>query len=160
MRVLDVCLGDPDGSDFNTIVFAGVDLEIPLEADLDGDPLHDDEVRLVAEHGGYDAHLCANEPDVRHVPDKNVYVYRFRDVPPGLYRVLVRVADQGWATVMSGLVVHRSGARLGGKELTATEPEAIDAGTDELAEPVGPDAALSTRFGEYVDVADNYFEED
>jgi hypothetical protein len=159
MRALDVSVGDTGGTDFNTVVLTGVDVIIPLEADLDGDPLHDDEVRFLAEAGDYDTVLTANQEDVEFLADKNLYAYKFRDVPPGVYRVLVRVGDQDWATIMSNVVVHRSGVRVDGKEVTTTEPEAIpveEAPAD--AEQASPQS-LGMKFGDYVDVADNFFEE-
>jgi hypothetical protein len=160
MRILDVSLGDPGGPDFNTVVLTGVDLVIPLEADLDGDPLHDDEVRLVSEAGDFDAVLTANDEDVQHLPDKNLYAYKFRDVPPGVYRVLVRIAEQGWATVLGNLVVHRGGARLEGQEITSSEPEAVPLEETTAGDgPQPPAQSLGMKLGDYVDVADNFFED-
>jgi hypothetical protein len=160
VRIVDVGLGDPGGADFNTLVLTGVDVVVPLEADLDGDPLHDDEVRLLSESGDFDVQLCANEPDVKHLADKNLYAYTFRDVPPGVYRVLVKVGED-WATVMGGLVVHRAGVRLDGKEVETEEPEALTEA--DVAETPPAEAApptLGMKLGEYMDVADNFFEED
>src|SRR4051812_42281272 len=50
----EVALFNPGEEDHDTIVLSGIDLVIPLELDIDGDPLQDDEVRLRSEDGYYD----------------------------------------------------------------------------------------------------------
>jgi len=148
-QILDVMLGAPADKAFNTLVLSGIDLEVPLEMDLDADPLHDDEVRLLREDGAYSAVLCANEPDVRADLDKNLYIYRFRFVPPGIYRIQVRTSDQGWATVITDIVVGRKGVRIGDTELEDKDPEQVP------RDPQPPPAVLAppevSGLGEHMD---------
>jgi hypothetical protein len=87
--------------------------------------LHDDEVRLLSEDGAYEAVLCASEPDVRADLEKNLYIYRFRFVPPGLYRIQVKTADQAWTTVITDIVVGKKGVRIGQTDLEDKDPEKI-----------------------------------
>jgi hypothetical protein len=128
-QILDVMLGTPGDKGVNTLILGGIDLEVPLEMDLDADPLHDDEVRLQSEDGSYEDVLCASEPDVRADLDKNLYIYCFRSVPPGLYHIQVRTSDQKWATVITGIVVGRKGVRIGDTELEDKDPDKIPAAT-------------------------------
>jgi hypothetical protein len=148
-QILDVMLGSPGDGKFNTIVLGGVDLEVPLEMDLDADPLHDDEVRLLSEDGSYEAVLCANEPDVRADQDKNLYIYRFRSVPPGLYRIQVRISDRGWATVITDILVGRKGVRIGDTELQDKDPEKIE--LPPAAPPSPPELPTVSTLGEFMD---------
>jgi hypothetical protein len=149
-QILDVMLGSPGDKSSNTLVLSGIDLEVPLEMDLDADPLHDDEVRLLSEDGAYEAVLYASEPDVRADLDKNLYIYCFRSVPPGLYRIQVRTSDQKWATVITDVVVGRKGVRIGDTELEDKDPEKIP-----VAAPAAPPApAVSPEakaLGDFVD---------
>lgn len=145
-------LGSPGDEEGNTLILSGIDLEVPLEMDLDADPLHDDEVRLLSEDGGYEAVLCASEPDVRADLDKNLYIYCFRSVPPGLYRLQVRTSDQKWATVITDIVVGRRGVRIGEMELEDKDPEKIPltpALPPALTEPLTPPEG--SALGDFVD---------
>jgi hypothetical protein len=148
--ILDVMLGSPEDSQFNTVVLSGFDLEIPLEMDLDGDPLHDDEVRLLSEDGAYEAVLCASEPDVRADMEKNLYIYCFRAVPPGLYRLQVRTSDQKWATVITDILVGKKGVRIGDTELEDKDPEKIPLEAPPAA-PAPPSAPEARKLGSFMD---------
>jgi hypothetical protein len=91
-----------------------VELVIPLEADLDGDPEEPDRVRLRQMDGGYAAELTVGDPEVVQDGDHPLYYYHFHLVPPGMYMVEVKVAEE-WRTVLSGLQVSVQGAFFGGK---------------------------------------------
>lgn len=149
-QILDVMLGAPGDEGVNTLVLSGIDLEVPLEMDLDADPLHDDEVRLLSEDGAYEAILCASEPDVKADLDKNLYIYCFRAVPPGLYRIQVRTSDQKWATVITDILVGRKGVQLGDLQLEDKDPEKIPT----VAPPVPVEAGTppqANALGGFVD---------
>jgi hypothetical protein len=103
----DIALFERDDQHTNTIVLSGVDVLVPLARDLDRDPLHDDEIRLFREDGHFERVLQAGHGDVEPNGATEL-VYRFRDVPPGLYRLSVRVGGE-WTDVMTGLVVRRAG---------------------------------------------------
>jgi len=92
--VVDIALGNPGEKDHNTIVLSGIDLVVPLELDLDSDPLHDDEIRLKSETGGFERILLSSDPNVTPDPDKHILLYRFRVVPPGIYRLSVKVGER------------------------------------------------------------------
>ena len=158
-RTHDVALGNPRGKDFNTIVLSGVDLAVPLEMDLDCDPLQDDEVRLQSEDGHYEKILLASDADARPDPDKRIVVYTFRLVPPGAYRISVRIGAEKWLDVVTGLVVTKEGAFVGDQKL-GSEPESV---AEEKAEdpPEDPpeEAPEEEELGEFVDVNDGFFEE-
>jgi hypothetical protein len=62
-----VALFDPRDAHYNTISLQGVDIIIPLEEDLDCDPLQDDEIRLLALDGSYEKIVKASDSDA--VPD-------------------------------------------------------------------------------------------
>jgi hypothetical protein len=147
--VLDVMVGAPADAACNTLVLSGVDLEIPLEMDLDNDPLHDDEVRLLSEDGGYDRVLCASEPDVRPDFDKRLYIYCFRAVPYGIYRLLVRVSAEKWTTVMTDIIVGRKGVRIGDTLLADKDPDAVP--EDPSVPQSAPPAEEASADGEFID---------
>jgi len=157
----DVALGNQGEQDHNTIVFSGVDITVPLEMDLDNDPLQDDEVRLKSLDGLYEAILLASDPEVKPDTDRQLLLYTFRNVPPGAYRIGVRISDEEWMDVVVGLIVSKTGASLGGKTL-GTKPDAVKphepapAPKDEASEPLEPG---KQSLGEFVDVNDAYVEE-
>jgi len=157
-RGYDVELGNVRGKDFNTIVLSGVDLTVPLEMDLDDDPLQDDEVRLQSEDGRFEKHVLASDPDAKPDVDKRIVLYTFRLVPPGMYRVSVRIGAEKWLDVVTGLVVTKQGAFLGDKKL-GSEPEAVSETTDEPAEEPPEAPQEPEELGEFVDVNDGFFEE-
>lgn len=116
-----VSLGDPGGADHNTIVLGGLDVTVPLEMDLDDDPLQDDEVRIVGRGRFYEQHVRASDPEAEALLDEQLILYRFHDVPPGVYRVQVRVGGR-WRTVVHGLLVAREGARTASNRAAAERP--------------------------------------
>lgn len=137
-----VALGDAGGDDHNTIVLSGIDLVIPLELDMDGDPFQDDQVRLASEHGHYEQILLSSDPDVEPAQDSRWLHYRFRDVPPGAYRLAVRIGGE-WSPVLRGIVITREGAFASGKKLgealPATPPAEPDRAESEDSLPNPPD---------------------
>lgn len=128
----DVALGNEGEKDYNRIVLTGVDIVIPVELDMDGDPFQDDAVRLRAEHGHFDQVLVASDRDVEADTDSRYLFYRFRHVPPGAYRVSVRIGDD-WVPLLRGLVVTKDGAFVGGKKLGEDRPESKPAEPEEDA---------------------------
>jgi hypothetical protein len=116
-----VMLCDVGDEGHNVLVLSGIDVVLPLEMDLDGDPLMDDVVSLRSVHGRFEQELTIGHPDVRPHPDKRLVYYRFRFVPPGLYRVSVRVGST-WSSVIERLLVTHEGAFLRGQKLDATPP--------------------------------------
>jgi len=104
----------------NTIVLAGIDLVVPLEMDLDEDPLQDDEVKLVRNDGHFERILQASDVDVTREKDGERLFYCFRDVPPGLYSVLVRISVHEWSAVVEGIVVTTKSARWNDQDLSAS----------------------------------------
>jgi hypothetical protein len=124
-----VALFDKGSTAKNTIVL-GTDLVLPLEADLDGDPTQDDEIRLVSEGGGFDVTLRAGSDDVEIHPEKPLLLYHFHDVPRGTYALSVRIGD-GWSTLIPRLEVKKDGVFAGDQKITGslddvTVGEAVD----------------------------------
>jgi hypothetical protein len=154
----DVAFGNTNGKDFNTIVLSGVDITVPLEMDLDDDPLQDDEVRLRSEDGHYDQTRLASDADAKPDKDKRLVLYTFRLVPPGAYRVSVRIGAEKWMDVVTGLVVKRDGAYVGDTKL-GTEAEAVKEEPPEEAVDSPEEPPEEEALGEYVDVNDGFFEE-
>jgi hypothetical protein len=138
---LDVALGTSNDQACNVVVLSGVDLEIPLEADLDHDPVHEDELLLEGSDGSV-RHLSGSDPDVRLDLDKKLHIYRFRSVPPGEYSLSARLSDGVWASIATGIRIDKRGASFGGKLLTDAPPpkpaEAPEEKEQEEAEPAGP----------------------
>jgi len=116
IRTLHVALSAPDDDTHQVVVVGGIDLVIPLEQDLDDDPLQDDEVRLRSAASGVELHLLASDPDVTPDPDSSLLLYHFREVPPGLYDVEVKCGEH-WTTILRGLLVTPSGAQTHSKTL-------------------------------------------
>lgn len=106
----------------NTLALPGRDIVVPLQQDLDCDPLQDDEVRLSSCCGSFEQVLFASDADA--VPDDAAAMvhYRFRNVPPNYYRLSVRIGTQ-WVDITTDLVVTPRGAWLHGRLLTAEPPE-------------------------------------
>jgi hypothetical protein len=156
----DVVLGNPDDSDFNTIVLSGIDVVVPLEFDVDGDPLHDDEVRLQSEDGSYESVLLASHEDVKADADKRLVLYRFRAVPPGLYRVSVRIGAETWADIVVDLLVSSTGVSLGGKSLTSDDPPAITADDDAGGDDADADDGGDDEDDDYVEANDATYDVD
>jgi hypothetical protein len=123
-RILDrheVSLGNEGEKDYNTIVVGGADLVLPVEMDLDGDPLQDDVVSLRSVHGLYEQTLSSRDPDVTPDADQRLFYYRFRHVPAGLYRLAARIRSS-WVTVTRDILVSKAGVFVGDKQLTADKP--------------------------------------
>ncbi|HMA93971.1 MAG TPA: hypothetical protein VKP30_14870 [Polyangiaceae bacterium] len=118
----DVSVGNVGETDYNTVVLSGTELIVPLEMDLDDDPLQDDEVRLVSEDGEFERHIRASDPDAEPDEDNRLIHYRFRAVPAGLYRVQVNVAGT-WTDVVEGLLVQRGGVVCGDTQLGTNRPQ-------------------------------------
>ncbi len=131
-----VALGAPGETHENTLVIGGRSVVVPLETDPDTDPLHDDEVRLWSARGGYDRTLLVSDPAVEPDLDARMMLYRFDDVPLGVYRVAVCVAGE-WHDLMHDLVVARDGVYLGGKRL-ATDKPAVQAARSDVFDPDSP----------------------
>jgi len=162
-----VCVGNAGEDDVNTIVLGGYTLVIPLELDLDDDPLQDDEVRLRSEDGCFERVVKASDPEAEPAPDERLLYYHFHDVPPGAYRIEVNVAGR-WSKVLDGIVVKRTGPVVRGAELGAERPQVqLGSGVvgeaedppepddeDEDDEPDSPDAL------EYMDLAEGYEDAD
>jgi hypothetical protein len=139
-EIYDVMLGEPGQKASNVLVLGGMDIVIPLERDMDGDPLQDDTVRLASLDGGYEQVLQASDLDVEPDPDNRLLHYRFREVPPGVYAVSVNVAGT-WSVVIPDLIVRRNGAFIGERKLPSqfeggpmsspSEPEPGPPPTDE-----------------------------
>lgn len=112
----DVALFNPGESEHNTIVLGGVNVVIPLERDLDGDPFQDDAVCLRAYSGAWE-HVCVSSaPEVVYDEETEHLCYPFRDVPAGIYKVDVRIAER-WVNVIARLMVSRGVAYLGDQAL-------------------------------------------
>lgn len=129
-RTHAIALFDKDSKEKNTIVL-GVDLVIPLEADLDGDPEQDDEVRLKSVSGEYEQVLHAHDDNVELHPEKHVLLYTFRDVPRGDYTLSVKIGDQ-WSPVIPKLTVKKDGIFAGDAKLEGSIDEIA---TGEVVEP-------------------------
>ena len=115
----DVALFNPGESEHNTIVLGGVDVVIPLELDMDGDPFQDDAVCLRSQGGDWEHVMLSSDPEVLSAPDKRHLYYPFHDVPSGLFNVDVRIAEN-WVTVISNLLVSRGAAYIGDTPLDET----------------------------------------
>ncbi len=127
-----VSVGNVGESDHNTIVLGGVDVVIPLEMDLDGDPLHDDEVRLRSADGSFERILLVSDPDVECDHDARIAHYRFRLVPYGQYNLATRIGAE-WVELVHGLLVAKTG-------VLADTNEIDDSPADAPAEAAGPAA--------------------
>ncbi len=120
-----------------------IELVIPLEADLDGDPEHPDCVRLTEQSGLYSAELTEGSPDVVPDGENPLNYYYFHQVPPGLYNVEVKVKNH-WSKVIIGLQVSLQGASFRGHSFEA-ETKGEQMGTpayypaDQIAHTVAPD---------------------
>jgi len=97
-----------------------VDLVIPVEIDLDDDPQQEDRVRLRNEEGSYDAVVAAGDEAATQDEETPIIHYRFTDVPPGTYEVLVS-GRSGWQCVLAGLKVTKTDATHNGKSYTSNE---------------------------------------
>lgn len=117
----------------NQVELAGIDIVIPLELDLDGDPLKDDEIRLRRNDGGYDKVVKSSEAEREEgVPLLN---YLFEDVPPGEYTVSVKVGS-AWNDVMNEMRVTTSDVFYQGASFSGDEDGSQFGFPQEPVEPV------------------------
>ncbi len=99
------------------------DVAIPMPRDFDEDPYHDDEVRLVAVDGSYEARLASSDPE--HVVDKGEWLYYcFRAVPAGSYEVLATRGGQ-WLRLYL-LEVGAAKSEIDGVALAKLDLETIE----------------------------------
>lgn len=141
----DVALFNPGEKEHNTIVLGGVDVVVPLELDVDGDPLQDDAVCLRSRTGRFEDVRLSSDEQVTATPDKRHLYYPFHDVPAGLYCVDVRIGDS-WVNIQSNLLVVKGTAYWNEKELTGDLPGARPATDDphSLVDKTEPEPAVET----------------
>jgi hypothetical protein len=149
-RTFRVASDLPSGKGKNTLVLSGIELIVPLEMDLDEDPLQDDEVRLSRIDGHFTRELKASDPDVTREEGGERLFYRFRDVPPGVYSIQARVGEDRWASILEGILVTTKKATWNEQDLS-DEPEAF---TPRGADPPEHEATIAepateSRFYEY-----------
>ncbi len=122
-RDYPVAVFDPGDAYYNTIVLPGMEIIVPLEEDLDCDPLQDDEVRLQRLDGGFEQIRKASDPEA--IPDHEAALiyYHFTDVPAGYYRVSARIGGE-WVDVTLDLMLTSKGAHMSGRRLTKDPPPA------------------------------------
>jgi hypothetical protein len=128
-----------------------LDVVIPLEMDVDDDPLQDDEVRLQSAERPWQRILLASDPDV--VPDfkRRFLLYRFRAVPTGLYNVAVRVGGD-WFDVYRGLRVKEDGVYSGKKRLPQVPASDKAAKPDEAPEIQDLECPDTGRIADFVEM--------
>lgn len=131
--VYDVMLGGPGDEALNTLVLPELDVVVPLERDLDNNPLQDDEIVLTSIDGSMEHVLYSSDPDVEADEENRLLFYRFRFVPLGAYRVSVRIAGSLYV-VIPDLLVRREGVFMGGKKLPQQRSG------EKMAPPVEPEA--------------------
>lgn len=108
-----VATSNPEDKTYNTLVVGSLEVVIPMEADMDGDPDTPDSIRLRNEGGGYQSELTAGQPGVEQDGDNPLYFYHFQAVPVGIYAVEVKI-DGGWYPVLRGLRVSPKGLFVNG----------------------------------------------
>lgn len=111
-----VALGDVGGSTKNTLLLGRWDLVVPVERDMDDDPLVDDEVVLKDPDGTVVRQLLSSDEDVSEDPDSGMLLYCFRDLPFGVYSVAVVVGAQEHP-VIAQVVVRAKGVFIGETQL-------------------------------------------
>lgn len=114
-----VATSNPDDNNHNTIALGNIEVVIPLEADLDGDPDTPDCVRLTNDDGAYQCDLTVGGPNVEQDGSNPLYYYHFQYVPVGQYSVQVKVGDT-WNTVLCGLQIGFDGAFVGDVSIEGT----------------------------------------
>jgi hypothetical protein len=112
-----VAVFDPGDKDYNTIAFPSVEIIVPLAEDADCDPLQDDEVRLQSLDESYEKIVKASDPEAEVKRGEGLIYYHFVDVPPGFYRISVRISES-WVDLSADLAVTPRGASFLGKKLT------------------------------------------
>lgn len=106
-----VATSGPDDNKYNTLVLSGIELVIPLEADLDADPNTRDSIKLVSQDGAYECVLTVGDTEVVKDGENPLYFYHFHFVPPGFYRVEVKIGEE-WVPIISDLQVNQEGVFL------------------------------------------------
>jgi len=116
MNPHSVALFNRGEKEVNTIVLPGMELVIPLEEDMDCDPLQDDEIRLTGAGGGYERVVKSSDPEAVPNHEERLIYYHFPDVPPGIYQLSVRIGGH-WVPLANDLIVTPKGAFLGREKL-------------------------------------------
>lgn len=150
-RTYRVATGPIGASAHNTIVVRGMSLTLPLELDLDDDPLQDDEVRLRSQDGFFEQHVRASDPEAEPLIEERLLLYHFRDVPPGVYNAEVNAGGR-WRTVVRGLLVERSGADGADPHISGTRESPKLGGEDAHHvhdDPEGEDRDVRTQEEDY-----------
>ncbi len=152
-----VALFDAGDTYYNTIVLPGLEIIVPLEEDLDCDPLQDDEIRLQTLDGSFEQIRKASDPEAVPDDDAGLIYYHFSDVPAGYYRVSVRIGEV-WVDVSVNLMVTRKGVYLCGNRLTKEAPAARFQVRQSRPEPGGPLVAASSPrlLPRYMDLSDRF----
>jgi hypothetical protein len=153
-----VALFNPGDAHYNTIALQGVDIIIPLEEDLDCDPLQDDEIRLLSLDGNYEKVVKASDSDAVPDDEHGIIYYRFQSVPVGVYKVSVLVG-QTWVDVFQQILVSPKGvwnseSRLGRKE----QQIKFDIRREETSVP--PDRVAPELLPRYIDLNETYQDEE
>jgi hypothetical protein len=140
-----VALGDVGSSTKNTLLLDRWDLVVPVERDLDDDPLVDDEVVLKDLDGQVVRRLLASDDDVSEDPDSGMLLYCFRDLPFGVYSVAVVVGAQEHP-VIAQVVVRAKGVFIGETKLSESSALARLARAQEPADDAEADGATAGEF--------------
>lgn len=144
-RTHHVALFDKGTRDKHNTIVLGTDLVLPLEADLDGDPEQDDEIRLRSLSGSYELVLHAHDEAVKLHPEKPLLLYRFPELPRGSYELSVRVGDR-WSVLVPEIKVSIDGVFIGEGKAEASLDE-VDAG--EPLDPIEEEEAGGERVFEH-----------
>lgn len=121
MEPFPVAVFNKGEKDWNTIVLPGMELIIPLEEDLDCDPLQDDEIRLLDLAGGQERIVKSSDPEAVPKHEERLIYYHFKNVLPGIYKLSVRIGGH-WADLLNDLIVTPKGAFIGRQRLDAAAP--------------------------------------
>ena len=121
---LDIALGTAADDVHDVIVLSGLYVDVPMEADLDADPLHAAQLRLERADGSVWV-LGVGDPDVGLDLANGRYVYTFRSVTYGRYCISIKLpVDDVWAKFVTGIVVSKKGVFLNGKAMASSLPAA------------------------------------
>ena len=88
---------------------------IPLERDVVDNAEANEVMILARDEGGYKSELRRTDSDVERRGETPLFLYKFRDVPEGTYRVFVRLGS-ATSSVLGGLVIRRDGAFVDGND--------------------------------------------
>ncbi len=148
-RRFPVALNRAPDSSYNTIVLGGLDLIIPLEIDLDKDPTEPDEIRLQSAGRWYESHVKSDDPEVEPDGENPLLLYPFRDVPPGIYTISVKVGGK-WRDVLTGFRVTRDGVFYGEESIERTPDGSV------LGTPIKETELIEEEEDEYFEDYDKY----